>query len=63
MKTGKAVAIFEQIDSDKFTADEKAEAIYKVLQMPTHNGISKDTILRVVKHLFNLCYDVVEDET
>ncbi len=36
MNAGKAMAIFMQIDSDKFTDEEKAEAIYVVMKMPTH---------------------------
>ena len=62
MNIGKACAIFAQINSDKYTEDEKAIAIYDVLQMPTHNGITKDQILAVAKYLFEKIYEV-EDET
>lgn len=58
MEIGKAGAIFIQIDSDKYTPTEKAEAIYTVLGMATHNSFTKDTILRVTRYLFNMCYEV-----
>ena len=45
MKTSKACAIFENIDSSDFTELEKGEAIYEVLKMPTHNSITKDSAL------------------
>lgn len=33
MNTGKACAIFQQIDSDKYTLEEKGAAIHEVLKM------------------------------
>ena len=58
MKIGKACAIFLQIDSDKYTEEEKGEAIFRVVQMPTHNGINKDAMLKVIGWLLRLAYDV-----
>lgn len=60
MNIGKAVAIFENIDSPEFSDEEKAEAIWLVLNMPTHNSISKDNILKAFKWLFLQFYDVEE---
>ena len=60
MNIGKAVAIFENIDSSEFSDDEKAEAIWLVLNMPTHNSITKDNILKAFKWLFLQFYDVEE---
>lgn len=56
MNTGKAVAIFMQIDSD-YTEDEKALAIHQVLKMPTYNSISKTSILRVTQYLWDKLYE------
>lgn len=39
---GKANAIFEQITSDNYSEDEKLRSILTVLDMSTHNGITKD---------------------
>ena len=60
MKIGKACAIFMQIDSDEYTAEEKGTAIYEVLKMPTHNGITKDKMLSVIWYLLNLAFDIPE---
>lgn len=58
MKIGKACAIFLQIESDKYTEEEKGQAIFQVVQMPTHNGINKDAMLKVIGWLLRLAYDV-----
>jgi len=60
MKTGKACAIFMQIGSDKYTPEEKGEAINEVLKMPTHNGITKDTMLKVITWLWDMCFEYRE---
>jgi ABC-type transport system involved in cytochrome c biogenesis ATPase subunit len=49
-----------QIDSEAYTAEEKGEAIYEVLQLATHNGINKATMLRVINFLLRLAYDIPE---
>ena len=46
MNIGKACGIFKQIESDKYTDIEKTIAIDSVLNMETHNGVTKDEILR-----------------
>ena len=60
MKIGTACAIFLQINSEKYTDEEKGTAILKVLKMPTHNGITKDAMLEVIEYLLNLAFDVPE---
>lgn len=60
MNIGTACAIFLQINSDKYTDEEKGTAIYEVLKMPTHNGITKDTMLEVIGYLLNLAFDTPE---
>ena len=58
MKIGTACAIFLQINSEKYTDEEKGTAI---LKMPTHNGISKSAMLEVIGYLLNLAFDVPEE--
>lgn len=53
MNIGKAFAVFQQIDSKKYTKDEKHEAIQQVLDAATINGITKKQVLNVVSWLFN----------
>ena len=60
MKIGTACAIFLQINSEKYTDEEKGTAILEVLKMPTHNGISKSAMLEVIGYLLNLAFDVPE---
>lgn len=60
MNIGKACAIFMQIDSDKYTEEEKLVAIHEVLQMPTHNSITKDKILKAFRWFFGYAVEVSE---
>lgn len=61
MNIGKAQAVFEQIRSDKYSEIEKLQAIWGVLEMPTHNGITKDAILEAFRWLFERAVEV-DDE-
>jgi len=51
MNNGKACAIFSHIESDLYSDYEKAEAIHTVLNMETHNGITKISLLGVLRWL------------
>ncbi len=61
MNIGRAVAVFADIDSDNYSEEEKALAIYVVLNMPTHMGIKKDEMLCVIKWLWDKCYQWLGD--
>jgi len=61
MKLGTATAIFLNIDTDKYTDNEKVLAIHQVLRMSTHNGISKAAMLKVIDYLIHLSFDVTEE--
>lgn len=58
----KAIAIVKDISSDKFTDEEKGVAIYLVMNMATHNFITKTDFLNVIKWLWNRLYEYVEVE-
>ena len=62
MKIGKAVGIFANIESSDYTVEEKGEAIMQVCKMPTHNGISKDYMLKVIWFLLTLAFDMPEED-
>lgn len=51
MNSGKACAICLEIDSDRWTKEEKIEAIYTMANMETHNGITKEILLKVIRYL------------
>ena len=58
MNIGKAVAICESLDSEKYSLEEKALAIQKVMSMPTHMGVKKDTLIGMIKWLWNFNLEV-----
>lgn len=60
MTIGKAVAIFRNISSDKFSTEQKGLAIKMVMEMPTHNGITKREMLNVLEWLFYQHFEVEE---
>lgn len=62
MNTGKACAIFKQIDSDKYSDAEKLEAVREVVEMPTHNGVTKATMLTVLRWFAENTKPVVHGE-
>ena len=62
MKIGKAIGIFCNINSDKYTLLEKGEAIYEVLQMPTHMSITKADLLKVIDWLWNQVFELSDQE-
>ena len=55
MNIGKATAIFQHIRNEKYSEDEKLVAIKKTLDMPTHNGITKDEILDAFRWMWEYC--------
>ncbi len=60
MNIGKAVAIFANIDSSSYTDEEKGTAIMLVAQMPTHNGITKTAMLKVIWWFLTTFFDLPE---
>ena len=59
MKVGQAYKILDNINSDEYTVDEKVLAIRIVLDMETHNGVSKAVLLRVLNWLWNEHYELI----
>ena len=51
MHLGKATAIFNHIETENSTDQEKLEAIKRVLDMETHNGITKQACFEVLSWL------------
>ena len=60
MNIGKAYAIIKQIDSDQYTDEEKGTAIMLIAQMPTHNGVTKKDLLKIVWYLLSFIFDLPE---
>lgn len=56
MTKGVASVIFEDINSPDFSDIEKGTAIKVILDMETHNGVTKDSMLQVIKYLWDMCF-------
>ena len=61
MNAGKVCAVFERIESDRYTDEEKLLAIREVIEMPTHNGITKKAILNAFRWLWNYAIEEVTE--
>ena len=61
MNIGKACGIFLNIRSEKYSDNEKGQAIMQVCGMPTHYGITKAAMLRVIWYLMNICFELPAD--
>ena len=62
MNIGKARAVFENINSDKYSEILKAMAIYRVMHMETHNSVTKASMLEVIRWLWDRQFELVEGE-
>ena len=60
MNIGNARAVFENINSDKYSETEKAIAIYRVMHMETHNAVTKASMLEVIRWLWDRQFELVE---
>lgn len=49
MTLTKAICIFKDIENAKYSTTEKLESLSMVLDMPTHNCITKDEILKAFR--------------
>ena len=58
MGSGEAYAICKNINDCKRPDDEKGLAIYIMMNMETHNGISKQELIDIIRYLHGLCFDV-----
>ena len=60
MTYGKAIDTIEHIEERN--DEEIALAIYRILNMPSIMAVNKDNLLKIVRYLFNKCYEVEESE-
>ena len=60
MSTGQAIAIVKNIQNDECTDIEKAQAIYVVMNMPTHMSITKDEFINAIKWLWHYSWEYEE---
>lgn len=60
MTNGLAIAILEQINSEKYSINEKGLAIYKVLSMETINGITKAQLKKALMWLWHQHFEMAD---
>lgn len=58
MKISKAYTIFCDIENPKISDEEKGAAIWKVVNMETHNSITKAEMLKVIRYLMGLAFEL-----
>lgn len=46
MSVTKAISIFKDIENEKYSITEKLESLFVVLNMPTHNSITKAEFIK-----------------
>lgn len=61
MRLGEARVIFHNIDSDKYTVEEKGLAIKIILDMETHNSVTKDMFMKTLRWLWNEHFEYKEE--
>jgi hypothetical protein len=62
MKRAEAYEIFYNLDSVKYDDQQKGTAIYEIINMATHNSITKDDLLCACRYLLSLSFDIPEQE-
>ena len=60
MTNGQAMLIFENIDSDAYTVNEKGWAIHQILSMATLNSVSKEKIQRAFIWLWHQHFEMAD---
>ena len=54
MNIRRAYDIFRNINSDRYSDEEKGTAIYHIMTLPTHMGVTKDVMVEVIRYLWGL---------
>lgn len=59
MTRGNAKLVFDNINSDEYSDSVKALAIYEILNMETHNSVTKNSMLKVIRWLWDRHFEFV----
>ena len=64
MNIREAMEIFEDINNTGYSECEKVMAIYRVMYMETHNSVTKASMLKVIRWLWDRQFEFifVDDE-
>ena len=61
MTKGRALAIFENIENATVSIEEKGLAIYIVVNMATHNSVTKASMLKVIRWLLDRAFEIRQE--
>ena len=61
MNASEALTIFENIESPDYEDGQKGMAVKTVLEMATHNSVSKSAMVKVIRWMLPLCFVVHND--
>lgn len=59
MTYSKAIDTIEHIE--EHTDDEIALAIYRILNMASIMAVTKNNLVKIIRHLFDKCYEVEKE--
>lgn len=62
MNRGAAIAIFENLDDCQRPMETKGLAIRMVIDMETHNSITKDKMLKAMNWMWNQIFELYPGE-
>lgn len=62
MNLGRARAIFDNIENATESTVEKGLAIRIVIDMETHNSVTKDSMLKVLNWMWHQCFEMEVEE-
>lgn len=60
MTMGDAYIIFQNIDAPDIEDELKGLAVQKIISLETHNGVTKDMMVNVIRYLMGLCFEPPE---
>lgn len=61
MNIGKARAIFDNIENTSESIEEIGAAIYIVMNMATHNSVTKASMLKVIRWLWDRAFEIKQE--
>ena len=61
MTKGRALAIFENIENASESIEEKGAAILIVMNMETHNSVTKASMLKVIRWLWDRVFELEQE--
>ena len=62
MGIGKARAIFKNLDDKEIPIEIKGLALRTVIDMETHNSVTKDQMLKAMDWMWSQIFEIAEDE-